>query len=424
MPRALLSFFLNNETAAWRTEQPTDFTSWDARVTNMKSNNRRTFIRAALSGAAALSMGGTLTAARTAPLANPNSIFRYKNPIYGVSVRDCQIVREGGIYYMTGTFPPFWSDARSPGVRITQSTDLLHWSKPKVVIPPDTRWYQQLFWAPEIFPFNEKFYVTFNCPANGAAPLVEGKPFPQAVGLAVADSIMGPYTVLTNDQPLCDGNDATLFLDTDGRVYLYSTSSEFEDKDFEGIICREVDLATGSAAGAAVRCISKGEPADWDGGKKVGIEGPSVFKRGSIYYLMYSSWRRGYEVGYAIASNPRGPWTKYLGSPIFGAQDPDWCKQYGGDYDQAPDVPFGQVGHGSPFFGPDGRVWFCCHGIEQKGKGRDTEPHLVITPVDFRPDDSVAMELTWTPQTVPIPARVRDPLWRDSGTPASETPHS
>jgi len=136
---------------------------------------------------------------------------------------------------------------------------------------------------------------------------------------------------------------------------------------------------------------------------------------------MYSSWRHGYEVGYATASNPRGPWTKYSGNPIYGAQDPDWCKRYHTTFTQSPDVPFGQVGHGSPFFGPDGRLWFCCHGIEQKGKGPDTKPHLVITPMEFQPDGSIKMTLTWTPQTVPVPAPDKDPLWRENGTPASES---
>jgi beta-xylosidase len=263
--------------------------------------------------------------------------------------------------------------------------------------------------------------LTFNCPANGATPIIEDVPFPQSVGLAVADTIMGPYTVLTPDHPLTDGNDGTLFLDTDGRVYLYSA---VEHKGFTGIACSEVNLVQGSVIGSAVECVPAGGASDWDGGAKVAIEGPSVLERNGTYYMLYASWRRGYEVGYATAKSPRGPWNKYSGNPIYGAQDPEWCKLFNGTYTQSADVPFGQVGHGSPFFGPDGRIWFCCHGIEQKGKGRDTEPHLVIAPMDFRSDGSIAMKLTWTPQTVPVPARVADSTWRNSGTPASATPQA
>jgi beta-xylosidase len=325
-------------------------------------------------------------------------------------------VKLDGTYYMTGTFPPFGpQEGPSPGAKITSSTDLKNWTEPKVVVEP-ANWHRQLFWAPEIFPYKGKFYLTFNCPAIGAAPLKDGVDFQQSAGLAVADAIMGPYRVITQDRPLASGNDATLFLDSDGRVYLY-TADGFNGRG--AILCHEVDLEKGVALGAAEPAIFVGSDDDWDGGKGVGVEGPTVFKRNGIYYMLYASWHRGYEVGCATAKSARGPWTKCAGNPIYGAQDPEWCKQWHSTYAQAANIPFGQVAHGSPFFGPDERLWFCCHGIEQKGKGRDEAPHLVIAPMEFRSDASIAMQLTWTPQTVPVPAPQRDPLWRKSGSPAS-----
>lgn len=389
----------------------------------IKSYRRRDLLNVTLMGGVATAMmplSSTLLLAADNRRVGPHASFRYTNPIASVTVRDCQIVKQGDTYYMTGTFPPFWKSKHFPGVRIVSSRDLIHWSKPKTVIGPDaSHWYQQLFWAPEIFPHQGKFYLTFNCPANGATPIEDGVPIPQSVALAVADAITGPYTALTPGRPLTDGNDATLFLDTDRHVYVYSA---VEHEGFKGIACSQVNLTQGSVIGPASECVPAGGPSDWDGGAKVGIEGPSVFERNGTYYMLYSSWRRGYEVGYATAPHPRGPWTKYSGGPIYGAQDPEWCNRYGSTYTQATDVPFGQVGHGSPFFGPDGRIWFCCHGIEQKGKGRDTEPHLVITPMEFRADGSLAMTLTWDSQIVPLPAAVTDPMWRESGTPASAGP--
>jgi xylan 1,4-beta-xylosidase len=349
--------------------------------------------------------------------AEDSTKFTYCNPIGGTRIRDCQIVRLRGVYYMTGTFPPFWPPARSFGVGIVHSTDLVHWSKPQWIIRPNSaRWYQQLFWAPEIFPYRGKFFLTFNCWANGAA---SNEDTPIAVGLAVADSIMGPYSVITKQHPLTEGNDATIFLDTDGRVYLYSSQDAKWSIGVAGIVCSELDLEKGALLGAPTVCITKGQFDEWDGGEGVGVEGPSVFKRDGTYYLLYSSWRRGYEIGYATGKSPRGPWTKHIGNPIYGAQDPEACKETKSECTQSPDVPFGAVGHGSPFFGPDGRIWFGCHGIEQKGKGRDTEPHLVITPLEFAADGALSMALTWTPQTITIPHSPIDPQWRGSGTPAS-----
>lgn len=314
---------------------------------------------------------------------------------------------------MAGTFPPFWGEGPSPGVRIAQSRDLKSWSKPEIVLKP-AAWYQQLFWAPEVFPHAGKYYLTFNCPSGGDAP-IDPENRDQAVGLAVADNVMGPYRPLTPDRPLVKGNDATLFLDRDDRVYLYHTT---EIGGIEGIGCTPVDLARARTIGHTVSCIRARRRPGWEGGKNVGIEGPSVFKRGSVYYMLYSGWGRGYEVGYATARSPLGPWIEYRGNPIFGAQDPDWTKDYSGIYTQAKNVPFGQVGHGSPFFGPDGRIWFACHGIMQKNRGYDLDPHLVITPMTFAADGSLAMRLTWTEQAIHPPAR-RDPFWRPSGSPAS-----
>jgi hypothetical protein len=169
--------------------------------------NRRELLKYAVIGGAASATGPlSLASPPRNGTTGGHGSFRYTNPISGVRVRDCQIVKQDGIYYMTGTFPPFDESGPFPGVRIVSSRDLLHWSEPTVVLRPDvSRWYQQLFWAPEIFPHQGKFYLSFNCPANRATPIVEGVPIPQSVGLAVADKIMGPYTVLTPERPITDG---------------------------------------------------------------------------------------------------------------------------------------------------------------------------------------------------------------------------
>jgi xylan 1,4-beta-xylosidase len=236
------------------------------------------------------------------------------------------------------------------------------------------------------FPYKGKWYLTFNCPLTS----VKG---PQSVGLAVADQITGPYRVLTVDKPLTEGNDATLFEDNDGKVYLFVA----------GLSGIEVDLEHATTVGSRFAVISAGHEGEWDGtatgGPKVGVEGPSVFKHDGLYYLLYASWGRGYEEGYATAAQVTGPWTKFAGNPIYGAQDEPWTKLYKHVYTQNLAVPYRQVGHGSPFIGPDGRMWFGCHGYL---KGERQEPHLIITPVTFDAAGMMHMELTWTPQQVSV----------------------
>ncbi|MBQ8673903.1 MAG: glycoside hydrolase family 43 protein [Bacteroides sp.] len=54
-------------------------------------------------------------------------------------------------------------------------------------------------------------------------------------------------------------------------------------------------------------------------GESLGREAPSCWKRNGRYYLLYSSWTRGYEIGYATAPAITGPWTKGAANPIYGA---------------------------------------------------------------------------------------------------------
>jgi xylan 1,4-beta-xylosidase len=317
------------------------------------------------------------------------SEFRYQNPIQTEAVRDPQITKVGNEWYMVATSAPFFDgDGPNRGVKLWRSSDLNHWSFVTLAVSPSPgRWFQARFWAPELFPYKGKWYLTFNCPY----PDGKGR---QSVGLAVADKVSGPYRVLTRDKPLYEGNDATLFQDDDGKVYLFVS----------GVTGVQVDLDHARTVGQSFAVIAPGHATDWDGtadgGPEVSVEGPSLIKHEGIYYMLYASWGRGYEEGYATATNVKGPWTKFSGNPIYGAQDEPWAKHFKHVYTQSASIPYTQVAHGSPFVGPDGRVWFGCHGF-LKGVGQ--QPHLIITPLTFDGKGVVHMDLSWEPREVPVP---------------------
>lgn len=318
--------------------------------------------------------------------ARAEDLFRWTNPI-DVRIRDPQIIVVGSNYYMTGTAPPFFEQlGQSPGVKLWTSHDLLHWTDLGVIVAPSKHhWFKQRFWAPEIFrnPADGKFYCTFACP-NGPA-----KTGTQSIGMAVANSICGPYRVVTVEHPLCTGNDADLFRDSDGKTYVF----------LAGVNAMQVDLPDVKVIGKPFHIIGLGPEGAWDGRSKgapaVGIEGPSCVKIGPTYYLFYSSWGRGYEVGYATATSITGPWKKYVDNPIYGAQDKTWAKRYKHKYTQAPSIPWRQVGHNSLFIGPNGKWWICAHGYRKHDN--TLHPHLVIdllyfvdgvfekTPVSYKP---------------------------------------
>ena len=206
-------------------------------------------------------------------------------------------------------------------------------------------WYRDRFWAPEIHHVHDRYYLTFNCRNDHTG-------FPHSCGLAVADDILGPYTVLTHEQPLIkSGNDLTIFVDDDAKTYVFWT----------GIWGQEIDLASCTLLGEPIRCFIP-EEGQWDA---IGVEGPCVVKREGTYYMFYSSWTRGYEIGYATSEAPLGPWQKFGENPFFGAQDQKVCAEHGMSFSGDPNGPYVGVGHNAIFAGPDGRDWLVCHYQEE-----------------------------------------------------------
>lgn len=333
-----------------------------------------------------------------------NHVFTYQNPIRsGIDpqgLRDCQILSDNGVWYLTGTAYPHWDRQEkngklNAGVPLYKSYNLKDWEFIKYIVerPDSTKWYYRRFWAPEIHKINGKYYATFNCsnPSTGY--------YGQHVGYAVADKIEGPYKVVTEDKPLTNGNDLTLFQDEDGKVWAFwNRGHEF------GIGYAQIDLENAKFLTEPVSAITPGkieyeydkdnklvfEPGydgrpipkvkkyyDWD---SIGIEGAYVIKENGKYYLFYSSWTRGYEIGYATADKITGPWKKNKANPFYGAMSKTACKKNSFKWEGDENSPFNQVGHNEIFKGPDGRYWISCHGITND---KPESPSLVIDPIWF-----------------------------------------
>lgn len=350
----------------------------------------------------------------------PKQTFKYQNPISnGIDpngLRDCQVLRDGDWWYLTGTSFPHWArqetdDNLNKGVVLYKSKDLLNWQFVDYVVkrPEIDKWYHRRFWAPEIQKIGGKYYALFNC-RNDSLGFVG-----QFTGYAVANNIEGPYKVVTEEKPLCEGNDLTFFEDTDGKVWAFwNRGREF------GIGFAQIDLQTATFLTEPQTAIQpakvdyeydeKGnvvqEPGydgrpkpkvakyyDWDA---IGIEGAYVIKHEETYYLFYSSWTRGYEIGYATAPKITGPWKKHPGNPFYGAMNKETCEKNGFEWSGDENNPFNQVGHNEIFTGPDGRFWLSCHGIREDGV-----PMLVIDPIWF--DDKGVIHSsgpTYMPQIV------------------------
>jgi beta-xylosidase len=341
--------------------------------------------------------------------------FRYTNPITldpAQSLRDHCIVKVGEHWYMTGTSHPVW-EGPNPGVRLLRSQDLIHWSDAGWLIEasklPEGCPYNGRFWAPEIHQAHGRFWLTVNSGHEG--PEHPGRRMDDHhVWLFVSEEVIGPYRLVTPDG-LGAGfkNDATLFTDEDGRSYMYCSGG--------GLWQAAMDLGAGrllTRDGDFEKILDPRDPGnpDWMIG---GIEGPFVIKREGAYWMFFSAWTRGYEIGVLRAEAPLGPWTLIQRNPIFGTRKRAYrapqAREGGFDhllYEDTPD-PFAEVGHNAVFAGPDGRDWLCCHDLLQGDEVLATEPvirysdtqeQLHIEPLEFRQGRWRVRGPSWTEQVV------------------------
>ena len=224
-----------------------------------------------------------------------------------LTIADPTIFEYQHTYYLYGTEPE-----PETGFPVFISKDLKNWQKPDksdvYVLQKNKKAYGNWgFWAPQVLKHKDKFYILYT--AN------------EQIAIAQSHSPLGPFTQ-TVVKALDDKTkqiDPYLFIDDDGKMYLYHVRlgggnkifvAEF-NPDFSGI--RNETLT---------ECITASEK--WEDTKRIPAppiaEGPTVFKRNGIYYMFYScnDFRNiDYAVGYATAKSPMGPWKKYERNPVI-----------------------------------------------------------------------------------------------------------
>lgn len=336
--------------------------------------------------------------------------FSYTNPVTrdtAISMRDHFIIKVGNRWYCTGTSNPVWT-GHNPGVRLLVSDDLLNWRQHSWLIdaarlPVDCP-YNGRFWAPEIHWIQGKYWLTVN---SGKVTEEDPKGMStHSIWLFVSDSVTGPYSLVNGPLTAQYNNDATLFEDTDGQTYLYCSGG--------GLFQAKIDLPSGRIIGAVQKFLDKREPGypEWMVG---GIEGPFVIKKGGTYFMFFSSWTRGYEVGLLRSSSPLGPWELVSREPIFGTRKKGYRPELavsGGYADlefEDTEDPYCETGHNALFVGPDGKLWSSCHYLMYEKRpypycqdllGWETVPQMGIEPVSYEGGVFSIIGPTWTEQVI------------------------
>jgi len=332
----------------------------------------------------------------------PTHVFRYTNPITRdttISMRDHCIIKVGNLWYCTGTSNPVWT-GHNPGVRLLVSEDLIHWKQDSWIIDAskltDECPYNGRFWAPEIHFIKNKYWLTVN---SGKVTKEDPKGMnTHSVWLFVSEKVTGPYKLVNGPLTPQYNNDATLFEDEDGQTYLYCSGN--------GLFQAKIDLTTGKLITPIQKFLDKNQEGypDWITG---GIEGPFVLKRDGTYFMFFSTWTRGYEVGLLKSKSPLGPWKLASNEPIFGTRKKNYRPGKLKFQDTAD--PYCETGHNAIFEGPDGKLWSSCHYFmyekrpypySQTFQPWELTPQMGIEPVTYKAGMFYIAGPTWTEQTI------------------------
>lgn len=204
------------------------------------------------------------------------------------------LVYNGTVYLYTG------HDEGSTGYvmnnwKCYSSTDMVNWTDRGTPLAVTVfKWASGDAWASQVVYRNGKFYwyVCVNERATNA----------KAIGVAVSTSPTGTFTdaigkpLITNSQTkfttiTWDDIDPTVYIDTNGQAYMY----------WGNTACMYVKLNSDmiSTSGSIVNVTSQ---------LPNYTEAPWVYKRGSLYYMVYAyGWDE--QIAYATSSSITGPWT-------------------------------------------------------------------------------------------------------------------
>jgi len=220
----------------------------------------------------------------------------YTNPIIPKYLADPYLKYDNGYYYLFATGPA--EDGRN--IPIHRTKDLVNWEfvRGAVINGSKADWNYMHFWAPEVYKIKNKYYLYYTASPEDS-PANSGN----RVGVAIADSIQGPYKNVGVVIPHAS-IDGHVFFDTDSTMTIFYTI-EHGNKDglIAGQIYADKLIAPTWVEGKPVQIISH----------HIWQEGPFMLHRNNKYFLTYScgDWKNDtYHVRYAIGNTPMGPYVE------------------------------------------------------------------------------------------------------------------
>lgn len=229
-----------------------------------------------------------------------------------------------GWWYLTGTVEPFYGD--NQGIKIWKSKDLRDW-KPLGMVWKygQSPWHKPYaeqhmsLWAPEIHYYRHTFFLTYSMPGYDGTAATSGS----GLLMSTSGQAEGPYVDIQPDKRMGDEIDASLFEDTDGKMYFLWHSGKIarlrDDlmglaEPYHWLRTSAVDPNPNHHSVLCEKIFGKGS---YD---HIGYEGMFIIKREGTYYVACSESIDGrYSCMIASSKSIYGPYSaRYEAIPHGG----------------------------------------------------------------------------------------------------------
>ncbi|MFB9235698.1 family 43 glycosylhydrolase [Plantactinospora siamensis] len=229
------------------------------------------------------------------------AIARADNPIVQTiyTADPAPMVYNGRVYLYTGHDEDNSTWFNMKEWRVWSSADMVNWTDHGSPLNiASFSWARSDAWAGQAIYRNGKFYwyVPMTVRATGQ----------MGIGVAVSNSPTGPFTDAIGHPLVSNGQiDPTVFIDDDGQAYLYWGNPDLwyvklnaDMVSYSGSPTK-IPLTT---AGFGTRTGDANRPTLFE-------EGPWVYKRNGLYYIVFAAKCCSEFIAYSTAPGPTGPWT-------------------------------------------------------------------------------------------------------------------
>ncbi len=296
------------------------------------------------------------------------------DPLTGeILMADPTIFFSDGFYYMSGTDDKGGADA----FLLFRSNDLKLWEQVGTALKKGDHTFGKWgFWAPQFYPFDNKWWILYTADEH--------------IAIAEAESLSTPF-MQKSIEPVdnsCNNIDPFLFKDDDGKFYIYHV--RINHGNFLWVA--EFDMMTRKIKNETLtKCFDLSQ--NWENIENSSypvMEGPTVIKYKSKYYLFYSTndfRSQNYAVGYAVADSPFGPWRKAEHNPIINKDIVGECGP----------------GHGDVFVDNNGRLFYVFHVHYNDGKPVPRRTRIIPLIIDgFDQDDNAIFKVDMENIIIPL----------------------